>query len=342
VSAPSRRRSWLAVAAAVALLARADAAQAPRAAEPARLAARGLLIAIASAGERLVAVGDRGVIVLSDDHGASWQQAASVPVQALLTGVCFLDARHGIAVGHDAVILTSADAGSSWHLAHYDPQAQGPLLAVWCGAGGRAIAVGAYSAFFASGDGGASWSQIKFAPAPGRAAPAAAGRGEEAGGGYHLNRIVAGDGTRLYIAAEAGHLYRSEDLGGGWLALASPYEGSFFGVLPLGGDVLLAFGLRGNLFRSEDAGLSWRRLETGTVAMLNDGVRLDDRSVAIVGLSGVVLVSTDNGRSFRLRQQADQAGLAAANATSATSLAAVGDYGAERIELSALPLGSAR
>ena len=64
----------------------------PLAAEPARLAARGLLIAIASAGPRLVAVGDRGIIVLSDDRGASWRQADSVPTQALLTGVCFLDA----------------------------------------------------------------------------------------------------------------------------------------------------------------------------------------------------------------------------------------------------------
>ena len=40
-----------------------------RAAERVPLAARGLLIAIASAGERLVAVGDRGIIVLSDDRG---------------------------------------------------------------------------------------------------------------------------------------------------------------------------------------------------------------------------------------------------------------------------------
>ena len=45
-----------------------------------------LLIAIATAGERLVAVGDRGIVVLSDDKGGSWVQAAAVPTQALLTG----------------------------------------------------------------------------------------------------------------------------------------------------------------------------------------------------------------------------------------------------------------
>ena len=79
------------------------AAEPVRAAEPARLAAKGLLIALAVAGKRLVAVGDRGIVVLSDDRGASWTQAEHVPSQALLTGVCFLDPQHGVAVGHDEV-----------------------------------------------------------------------------------------------------------------------------------------------------------------------------------------------------------------------------------------------
>src|SRR6202030_2931592 len=128
----------------------------PPSAEPARLATHSLLIALAEAGSRLVAVGDRGIIVLSDDRGRSWAQALDVPTDALLTGVCFLDAEHGVAVGHDEVILASADAGRTWRRTHYAPDAQRPLLDVWCGAGGHAIAVGAYSAYFSSEDGGAS------------------------------------------------------------------------------------------------------------------------------------------------------------------------------------------
>ena len=56
---------------------------------------------------------------------------------------------------------------------------------------------------------------------------------DEIGGDFHLNRIVGASGSRLYIAAEAGHLYRSDDAGRTWNELPSPYEGSFFGVLPL-------------------------------------------------------------------------------------------------------------
>ena len=324
-----------------------------RAAEPARLAAQSLLIAIAAAGERLVAVGDRGSIVLSDDRAASWVQAAAVPTQALLTGVCFLDARHGVAVGHDEVILTTADGGRTWQRTHYAPEAQRPLLDVWCGAGNRVIAVGAYSTYLTSADGGATWHDVSFTPAPRPRAPtprrAAAtasaadpGGGEAgaAGGGYHLNRIVSGAGARLYIAAEAGHLYRSDDSGATWQELASPYEGSFFDVLPLSGGAVLALGLRGNLYRSEDAGASWQKIATGTVEMLDGGASFAGAGVAIVGLSGVVLISRDGGRTFTLVQQSDRSGLSAALSVGDERLAAVGEHGAQLIALANASVGA--
>jgi len=350
VNSGASRSSSVAIAAALALVVcRAVAQPAPPAAGPmsaehARLAAHTLLIALAAAGERLVAVGDRGVIVLSDDRGESWKQASSVPVQALLTGVCFFDSRHGLAVGHDEVILSTDDAGRNWKLAHYAPDAQRPLLDVWCGAQGRAIAVGAYSTYLTSADGGASWQPRAFAPAPAPqpARPATAtgddARGiEDSGGGYHLNRIVGASVDRLYIAGEAGRLYRSDDRGDRWQELASPYGGSFFDVLPLGGDALLVTGLRGNLFRSEDAGASWHRLETGTVALLDGAAALPGGALAVVGLSGVVLVSRDGGRSFSLEQQSDRRGLSAALAVGKDVLAVAGEDGVRRIVLGGAP-----
>jgi photosystem II stability/assembly factor-like uncharacterized protein len=47
------------------------------------------LLGAARAGERLVAVGQRGHILYSDDSGNAWQQAA-VPVSADLNAVSFL------------------------------------------------------------------------------------------------------------------------------------------------------------------------------------------------------------------------------------------------------------
>src|SRR5690349_8937389 len=49
--------------------------------EPARLAAKSLLLDVARAGSRLVAVGDRGHVLLSDDEGGTWRQVI-VPTRA--------------------------------------------------------------------------------------------------------------------------------------------------------------------------------------------------------------------------------------------------------------------
>ena len=338
---PSRLLALL-LAPAVALLALAAQAQQDPIAQPAeaaRLATRSLLLDVAAAGGRLVAVGERGHVLLSEDGGTTWRQAAEVPTRALLTAVCFFDSSRGVAVGHDEVIIATRDAGSTWQRVHYAPEAQRPLLDVWCGQDGRAIAIGAYGAYLASEDRGRTWQQRRFEAVR---AVLQDGRGGDAdspeefedydlGGGYHLNRITAASADRLYIAAEAGHLYRSDDRGATWIELPSPYEGSFFGILPLARDALLAYGLRGNLFRSDDAGMSWREITTGTVAMLNDAVRLADGAIVIVGLAGTVLVSRDGGETFTPQQQDDRKGLSAAVAVSRDTLVTVGEEGVKLI-----------
>ena len=96
----------------------------------ARLAPQSLLLDGASAGARLVVVGERGHVLVSADGGASWQQAR-VPVRSLLTAVHMHDARIGWAVGHDAVILRTGDGGMTWRVAHYAPKEERPLLDVW-------------------------------------------------------------------------------------------------------------------------------------------------------------------------------------------------------------------
>ena len=184
------------------------------------------------------------------------------------------------------------------------------------------FAIGAYGTILKTSDGGRTWSEQIFEPRPAPnakaesatpGAPPAAGKQnvyavESSPGDVHLNAVASSSDGKLYLAAEAGHIFRSDDGGTSWLELPSPYEGSFFGVLPLDPPALLAFGLRGHLFRSDDAGASWRALETGTTAMLTNALRLDAQTIVITGLSGTLLVSRDGGQSFALQTQADRAG----------------------------------
>lgn len=303
------------------------------------LAARSLLIDLARAGDRVFAVGERGHVLYSDDEGATWTQV-QVPGSANLNAVHFSDARHGCAAGHAEMILCTWDGGATWDLTHFAPENQQPLLDVWFADADRGIATGAYGVIYTTADGGRVWSQVPFEPVPldGKAGedqvPADEMEEEvDLGFEFHLNAIARGPGRTVYLGAEAGRLFRSDDDGANWRELPSPYDGSYYGVLPLADESVLAFGLRGNLFRSDDGGRNWAPIETGTVALLNSGARLDDHTVVIVGMAGVQLVSHDDGRTFALHQRADRKALSAVLPARDGALIVAGESGAMRTTL---------
>ncbi len=108
-------------AALVAPAAAQDAAPAPKSfapgdAAPSELASRDLLLAATRAGDRIVAVGEFGHVIYSDDKGATWTQARTVPTQSTLTAVFFADAKTGWAAGHDRTIIATTDGGETWTL----------------------------------------------------------------------------------------------------------------------------------------------------------------------------------------------------------------------------------
>ncbi len=304
------------------------------------LAEKSLLLDGAVSGELLVAVGERGHILSSRDGGASWRQADSVPTRAMLTAVFLQDEEVGWAVGHDATVLRTRDGGANWDLVYSAPEEELPLLDVWFRDVQNGVAIGAYGYFLRTADGGESWSLAELAVAD----TDEEGVEEDpfaydAGGDYHLNHIARSDAGRIYIAAEAGTAYRSDDEGENWTELPSPYEGSFFSSLPLEGDSLLLFGLRGHLFRSDDAGETWRALDAGTQAMLTDGVRLPDGTVVIVGLEGTILVSRDGGETFSLDAQPDRQAYSSVLSLADGRLALFGEFGVTLLSADELGTG---
>ena len=77
-------------------------------------AIKATLLDLVVAGKRLVAVGERGHVLLSDDEGKTWRQAKAVPTRTTLTCVHATDANTLWAAGHGGMILRSADAGETW------------------------------------------------------------------------------------------------------------------------------------------------------------------------------------------------------------------------------------
>jgi len=280
------------------------------------LASRSLLLDGVFVDGVTVVVGERGHVLISEDRGRNWRQL-EIPSRATLTGVHFHDKKLGWVVGHDATILRTADGGETWDRVYYDPEEESPLFDIWFRDAENGFAAGAYGLFLVTADGGTTWTRQTV--------------DEDEYNDFHLHHIARSETGRLYMAAEAGTIYRSDDGGRTWLSLPSPYEGSFFGTLPLQEDALLLFGLRGHMFRSEDAGDTWQEIETGTVALLNRGLRRNNGTLIVVGHEGTLLISDDGGRSFTLREQPDRQALATVIETDDGGLILIGEFGANRL-----------
>ncbi|MGE0704175.1 MAG: WD40/YVTN/BNR-like repeat-containing protein [Pirellulaceae bacterium] len=282
-----------------------------------RLAARSVMLAVTRANQRLVAVGERGLIVLSDDNGSSWRQA-QVPVSVSLTNVRFLDARRGLCVGHGGLVLTTEDGGETWkrrldgrqvaelildaarkgatggdagpNRALADGErlrADGPdkpFLDVMMFDERRGIIVGAFGLAMSTIDGGQSW-----VPALERVSQS---------NGRHLYAIQRAPGVVL-IAGEQGGLFVSANDGKNFAEIQTPYAGSYFGAVALSDKVFLVYGLRGNAFRTADAGSTWQKLEVGTSNSITAAHVLSDQQVVMVDEAGGVYVSQDAGERYR-------------------------------------------
>lgn len=277
-----------------------------RAATATPLAPQAALLAAARAGRRLVLAGERGIVLTSDDAGATWQQA-EVPVQASLTALAFADERRGWAAGHFGVLLNTTDGGRRWQrvldgvqaaqlaldAAPDDAQrraaerklAQGPDKPWFdlATAPGRLYAVGAFGLALEVPEGGAPRSFAHRLPNPRQ---------------LHLYGVRAA-GERVYVVGEQGLLLRSTDGGARFEALPSPYKGSFFGVLVTLAGSVLAYGLRGNLWRSTDGGERWAPVPNPVPVGLGAAVQRADGLLLLAAQNGDLLTSRDDGQTFQ-------------------------------------------
>ncbi|HUR57142.1 MAG TPA: YCF48-related protein [Opitutaceae bacterium] len=241
-----------------------------------------LLLDGAVIGAEVIVVGERGAISRSNDSAQNWQPVRST-VSAMLTGVSFAPgetARQGWAAGHEAVIVFTADGGRTWTQQYQGENLQDSFLDILALDTQRVIAVGAYGLYQATMDGGKTWTRRKLSADD-----------------YHFNRISRGPSGTLYLAGEHGTLLRSRDDGANWTPIPAPYDGSFYGILPLDRQRLLAHGLRGHLYRSVDDGAKWEAVATPHPTLIATALRLKSNYIVLGGQARGLMVSRDFGRT---------------------------------------------
>ncbi|MBN9462927.1 MAG: glycosyl hydrolase [Burkholderiales bacterium] len=275
--------------------------QAPIAAPAARVphAAQAAMLASVRAGSRIVAVGDHGVVLLSDDGGKTHRQAQQVPVDVTLTSVSFVDERRGWAVGHWGVVLNTVDGGETWRVQRSDTHEDRPLFAVHFFDASQGVAVGLWSLVLVTSDGGAHWQAVEMP------APEGARRAD-----LNLLGLFADARGRLFAPAERGMVLRSDDRGQHWRYLGTGYTGSFWTGIAAPDGALLVAGLRGSMYRSGDDGQTWQRIDTHSKSSIT-ALALAGAGIVGVGLDGLMLRSRDGGVSFETEIRTDRLPLTA-------------------------------
>ena len=247
------------------------------------------ILGLAVAGDRLIGVGSRGLVIFSDDKGETWTQAV-VPVQSDLLSVHFPVPLKGWAVGHDGVILRSEDGGATWtkqldgriaegsFKAFYTkPGGEGaydatfvaqqlelnfkagpalPYLDVWFENEQRGFVVGSFGMIAATQDGGVTWEPMLHRI--------------DNPEGLNLNSIRALNGE-TFVVGERGTVFQLERSSGRFIARTTDAAGSFFGAVA-NSEAMLAFGLRGTAYRSRDGGASWEKVDMPSDATITAGV----------------------------------------------------------------------
>jgi photosystem II stability/assembly factor-like uncharacterized protein len=277
------------------------------------------LFAVAHTGSRLVAAGEHGVIIYSDDDGANWTQA-HVPVNVDLVCIAFATPVVGWAAGHFGVVLNTTDAGQSWQVqlngteanaltlaaaqaavAHPNDASPGlpfamrranffmaagpskPFLCLLVLSPEKIFAFGAYRMAMFTKDGGKIWADWSL------------NIGDRLSNNLYAAAAIGAD---LYVVGEAGMVFRSSDGGATFPAVPSPSGVTLFGVVGASDNAVIVFGVAGNCFRSVDAGMSWSAIGLGTQDNLTAGRRLGNGHILIASEGGVLYRSVDNGQSF--------------------------------------------
>lgn len=279
--------------------------------EPAKV----VLLSITKAGNRLVAVGERGVIITSDDAGKSWKQAA-VPSSDSLTVVKFVSPTVGWAAGHSGLVLHTEDGGRSWicqlngrmagqlasaamkarYAGKSTPDAVAqlenaermvndgpdkPFLDLYFEDAQNGLLVGAYGMIVRTEDGGKTWSSwMDRLDNP---------------EGHHLyavNKV----GNNIYIAGEQGLFFQSTDGGKKFKKFVTPYAGTYFAMTAApDGDLILA-GMKGTIMRF--SGKTFTKVQSPSNVNLSAMTWLSNGSLLLLNQDGKMLISHDQGKTI--------------------------------------------
>jgi photosystem II stability/assembly factor-like uncharacterized protein len=265
------------------------------------------------------AVGNFGAILHTVDGGKTWTASTS-GTRLPLYGVDFADARTGWAVGKSGLVLRTEDGGATWKQQPTPLSIEKHLFKIHAVDAKTAWAVGDWGTIIATTDGGATWqdrslgiTKVRTIEGPGRSTAVLTDD-------VILYDVSFPSPTFGFIVGEFGTLLMTEDGGATWHRHPTPTEKTLFGAHFVDRQHGWAVGIDGLVLRTEDGAHTWEvqhgNPEPARVDELNFrdtlknpgmyAVQVDGDAGVIVGDVGMVLTSTDQGRTWTRRELPDE------------------------------------
>ena len=242
--------------------------------------------AVSAFQQNIVAVGSAGLILASQDDGATWQrhEIASWPSFLDITNC---DDGLFAALAFEGEVWLSADNGANWIRSEL-PTEEAPQ-AIQCDPAGTLWVVGSFSTISTSSDGGANWT--------------VSSQDEDV---IYTDIQFFSEQTAL-VAGEFGTLMKTTDGGANW-EFMTPMPDEFYPQSMYFEDLDKGWiaGLGGVLLATEDGGRTWQVQSTGSLVTLYTMAKADGHIFVVGGegslfrYDGTAWAPVDHGQTFRL------------------------------------------
>lgn len=186
------------------------------------------------------------------------------------------------AVGGNGKVVRSDDGGSSWSVQSTPTDLNLQSISAW--SADKAVAVGNGGVVIRTEDGGKTWQKVD------------APKSEVAN---KLLKVRTADGGIAWAVGEVGALLKSEDYGHTWKRMLPEKDRAWNDIYVLGSDAWIV-GEFGQIQKSTDNGATWEPATSGVTSSLMSVCFRDAENGVAVGLSGVVVVTADGGKTWKV------------------------------------------
>ncbi len=275
--------------------------------------------AVAYLSENRVLIGGAGGVMLSsDDGGASWVPVES-GVSVRIRDFHFVDAQIGYAAGREGVIIKTTDGGNSWS-APLETNTETHLTDLFFLDENVGFASGEGGLILKTTDGGATWNLLPTGVT--RALNRVHFLDENTGfasgfvtvlkttdGGASWQTISVGtvanftaltfaDDANGFVAGTAGRISRTTDGGETWTVLNTGIGGNINQIFFTDAQMGWLAGSSGALWKTTDGGATWTEQSTGTADELFGVGALDGNRVIAVGANDRRLRTANGGETW--------------------------------------------